>query len=91
METNFLYFGSMLLVTALTLLTGCKTDMESSGTTKVEIRMTDAPGNFDAINLRVKEIVLQSDGKPYVFAVERGIFNILDFRMGTSNVVTLTK
>jgi len=85
MESKFLYLGTMLVVTALTLLTGCKNDMDSSGTTKVEIRMTDAPGNFDAINLSVKEIVLHSDGKPYVFAVERGIFDILDFRIGTSN------
>ena len=85
MEAKFLYLGTMLVVTALTLLTGCKNDMDSSGTTKVEIRMTDAPGNFDAINLSVKEIILHADGKPYVFAVERGIFNILDFRIGTSN------
>ena len=85
METKFFYLGSMLIIALLTMLTGCKNDMDSSGTTKVEIRMTDAPGDFDAINLSVKEIVLQSDGKPYVFAVEHGIFDILDFRIGTSN------
>jgi hypothetical protein len=29
--------------------------------------MTDAPGDFDEINLSVKDILLFSDGKPYKF------------------------
>lgn len=82
-----MYSGLALFFSGLTILIGCKEDNESSpkGTTKVEIRMTDAPGNFEKINLNVKEIVLFSDGKPYTFAATAGIFNILDFRIGSSN------
>lgn len=82
-----MYSGLALFFMGLAILIGCKKDNNSSanGTTKVEIRMTDAPGNFDEINLSVKEIVLLSEGKPYRFAASSSIFNILDFRIGSSN------
>jgi hypothetical protein len=72
----------LLLVAAFV---GCKKNEKAEGTTKVEIRMTDAPGDFDAINLNVKSVVLLSGGKPYNFEVTHGSFDILDFRVGTSN------
>lgn len=46
--------------------------------------MTDAPGNFDEINLNIKEIILFSDNKSYAFNVEIDPFNILDYRIGTN-------
>jgi hypothetical protein len=88
MKTKFAkIFFIALTVLGTTTFIGCKKDAESSkeGTTKVNIRMTDAPGNFDKINLSVKEIVLVSEDQPYVFAANTGIFNILNFRIGTAN------
>lgn len=87
MKKRIMYSGLAVFFMGLAILIGCKKDNNgsASGTTKVEIRMTDAPGNFDEINLSVKEIVLFSDGKPYTFAAETDIFNILDFRIGSSN------
>jgi hypothetical protein len=86
MKLKIAYAGLALFFTGLTIFTACKKSNENSanGTTKVEIRMTDAPGNFDKINLSVKEIVLFSDGKPYTFAATTSIFNILDFRIGSN-------
>lgn len=86
MKKKMMYSGLALFFTGLAILAGCKKDNNSSaeGTTKVEIRMTDAPGNFDKINLSVKEIVLFSGGTPYTFTATAGIFNILDFRIGSS-------
>ncbi|MNQ91032.1 hypothetical protein D3C85_1063960 [compost metagenome] len=85
MKKRILYAGLALFAMGLTVLNGCKKDKGSTdGTTKVEIRMTDAPGDFDEINLSVKEIILFSEGKPYVFASSVNAFNILDFRIGTS-------
>ncbi|SMD03409.1 DUF4382 domain-containing protein [Pedobacter nyackensis] len=86
MKKRIVYAGLALLFTGFVSLIGCTKDGNGSdnGTTKVEIRMTDAPGNFDEINLSVKEIILFSDGKPYTFAAETSIFNILDFRIGSS-------
>lgn len=74
-----------MLIGSLIFASCKKENQGAGGTTKVEIRMTDAPGDFDAINLNVKSIVLLSGGKPYTFTVDNGIFNILDFRIGTSN------
>lgn len=87
MKKRIIYSGLTLFFMGVAILIGCKKDDNSSGsgTTKVEIRMTDAPGNFDQINLSVKEIILFSDGKPYTFTATTSIFNILDFRIGSSN------
>ncbi|MCX2452077.1 DUF4382 domain-containing protein [Pedobacter sp. PLR] len=87
MRKRIMYSGVALFFMGLAILIGCKKDNNgsASGTTKVEIRMTDAPGDFDEINLSVKEIVLLSEGKPYRFAATSSIFNILDFRIGSSN------
>ncbi|WP_240916380.1 DUF4382 domain-containing protein [Pedobacter sp. HDW13] len=80
---NSIWIG--LAIAGMIAFNGCKKNGSGEGTTKVQIKMTDAPGNFDKINLSVKEIVLVSGDKPYVFAASAGIFDILDFRIGTSN------
>ena len=85
MKTKFVYTIFSALLLASVTFTSCKKNTTSDGTTKVQIKMTDAPGDFDNINLSVKEIVLVSGGKPYVFASTAGVFDILDFRIGTSN------
>ena len=84
-KTLYSILTTMLLICTL-IFAACKKDNQgSSGTTKVEIRMTDAPGDFDEVNLNIKSVVLLSGGKPYTFDVDNGILNILDFRIGTSN------
>lgn len=87
MKKKIMYSGLALFFAGMAILSGCTKDNNStaSGTTKVEIRMTDAPGDFDEINLNVKEIIIFSEGKPYTFAAKTDIFNILDFRIGTNN------
>jgi hypothetical protein len=87
MKKKFVYLSIAVLLGGIATFSSCKKDTGTSGagTTKVQIRMTDAPGNFEKINLSVKEIVLISGGKPYAFAATTSIFNILDFRIGTSN------
>lgn len=86
MKTKFLYLRIAALLIGISSFTACKKDTASTaGMSKVQIRMTDAPGNFEKINLSLKEIILVSAGKPYPFAVTTAKFNILDFRIGTSN------
>ncbi len=85
MKNKITYSVAVCLI-AIAAFIGCKKDSNSiNGTTKVQIRMTDAPGNFDKINLNVKEIVLISDSKEYVLTSSIPSFNILDFRIGTAN------
>jgi hypothetical protein len=87
MKKKILTYSSAILIVALSIFIGCKKDGNDTvgGSTKVQVRMTDAPGDFDEINLSVKEIVLISEGKPYVMTSTRGTFNILDYRIGTNN------
>lgn len=86
MKKKFLSLAMVILLGGIGIFTACKKDNDGSdGMTKVQIKMTDAPGNFEKINLNVKEIVLVSSGKRYVFAATTSKFNILDFRIGTSN------
>lgn len=86
MKMKFVYgILTALLLSGTALVVGCKKDGDSAQTAKVQIKMTDAPGNFDKINLSVKEVVLVAGGKPYTFGADVGIFNILNFRIGTSN------
>lgn len=90
MKTKITY--SLLLAITFTVagsifITGCKKDGDKTeGATKVQIKMTDAPGNFEEINLDVKQIILiGEDGDSYAFASKVSIFDILDYRLGTAN------
>lgn len=88
MKKQYVYFASLILLGSILTIVGCKENDNSNpgGSTKVEVRMTDAPGNFDAINLSVKEIVLMSeDEESYTLSADIPSFNILDFRLGTSS------
>lgn len=86
MKTNNIYLALGIAISGLFAFTACdKNDGAGGGTTKVEVRMTDAPGNFDEINLHVKEIMLKSGEQSYTFAAEANWFNILDYRIGTNN------
>ncbi len=88
MKKKLLIGGAALSFAVFSILSACKKDTDSAsgdGTTKIQVRMTDAPGDFDKINLSVKEIVLISAGKPYVLTSNIPSFNILDYRIGTSS------
>ncbi|MCO4293866.1 DUF4382 domain-containing protein [Solitalea sp. MAHUQ-68] len=73
-----------LLATATLGLSACsKTE---SNTAHLQIRMTDAPGNYEEINLNVKEIIVKvndTTGGSYVLEADKQ-FNILDFKAGSA-------
>ncbi|POY35733.1 hypothetical protein C3K47_13310 [Solitalea longa] len=73
-----------LLVTATLGFSACsKTE---SGNAHLQVRMTDAPGNYEEINLSVKEIVVkvnESTDNSYVLEANKQ-FNILDFKVGSA-------
>ncbi|UKJ07176.1 DUF4382 domain-containing protein [Solitalea lacus] len=57
-----------------------------SASTRLQVRMTDAPGNYEEINLSVKEIVVKVNdekNEPYVLEADKH-FNILDFKAGAA-------
>lgn len=60
---------------------------DTTGTSRMNVRMTDAPGAYDSILLNVKEIeVITSVGKNTI-TVNAGPFDILAFRMGKDTLI----
>lgn len=66
--------------------TACKKNTDG-GMTKINVKITDSPGAYEAIYLSVKEIrILTSDGTS-TLAVGSTPFNILNFRMGKDTLI----
>ncbi|NEU07360.1 DUF4382 domain-containing protein [Flavihumibacter sp. R14] len=64
----------------------CK-DSGSSTVTRFNVKMTDAPGNYDALYLSLKEVqVLTSEGRRNL-EVKSDPFDILRFRMGKDTLI----
>lgn len=77
-----------LIVIALLsfILIGCNEDDDSSmvGTAKVELRLTDAPAQYEEVNIDVQKIVFKMNGDDDIhFPLENpGIYNLLELNNG---------
>ncbi|SMO45284.1 DUF4382 domain-containing protein [Solitalea koreensis] len=81
MKKNLL-LSAFALAAGMVFFTACQKET-STGTTRLNVRMTDAPGNYEQINLSVKEIVVTVGDTTY--RMESGkTFNILDFKAGSA-------
>jgi hypothetical protein len=68
------------------IFTSCKNDNNLT-VTRMNVKITDAPGAYDALYLNVKEIqVITSEGQSSLEVTENP-FNILDFRMGKDTLL----
>ncbi|GAB2945023.1 hypothetical protein GCM10027048_07460 [Hymenobacter coalescens] len=56
MKTTFTFLTSALALGALLSLGSCGNDDDKSGDAKLQIRLTDAPGDFQRVNLDVQRI-----------------------------------
>ncbi len=73
---------------ACSLFAACsKKDDSNMGTTRVNIRLTDAPGAFDALWLNVKEIKVLTSAGESTFAINAPAVNILNFRLGKDTLI----
>lgn len=68
-------------------LTACNKNNDGDGMTKVNVKITDGPGAYDAIFLSVKEIQVLSSGGQSTLTVGPAPFNILNFRMGRDTLI----
>jgi hypothetical protein len=75
-------------VMASLAFTACKKSGDNAGSkTHMSVRMTDAPGAYDAVILSVKEIVVLSAGGESHLAVNGKPINILNFRLGKDTLL----
>ena len=70
-----------LVVTLSTVWMACKKD--NNGTTPVKVRMTDAPGNFQQVNVQITGVEFKvNSGATINLNVVPGIYNLLDYVNG---------
>lgn len=88
--------GSILITTALLLMNGCqKVDDywktgggQSSAKSTYNVRLTDAPGNFTAVNVDIQSVtVVTSHGKEITLNTKAGIYNLLNFQNGKDTLL----
>jgi hypothetical protein len=78
----------LLFALALTLsIYACKKGSDSAATTRVTVKMTDAPGAFDAVILSIKSVVVVTDKGETTLNVGGGPIDILRFRMGKDTIL----
>lgn len=82
---------------ALLGLAGCSkssSDDSSGGMSKFEVRLTDAPGDYRAVNLDVQQVQVHvsdddnADGWQSLGLIRPGIYNVMDYTNGTSALLT---
>jgi hypothetical protein len=79
-----------LFAAALLLLTACNKDedMTSQSTTPVKVRITDAPGNFQQVNVDITGVEFKvNSGTTVNLNVSTGIYNLLDFVNGLDTLI----
>lgn len=76
----------ILAAVVSTLLVGCNKD-DSSQTTRVKVRLTDAPGNFQQVNVDVTGVEFIKDNGTVNLNVKAGVYNLLDFVNGLDTLI----
>lgn len=86
--------GTVLLATAGAMLfSSCTKDSSnqnnSNTTAKVTMRLTDAPADYDAVNIDIQKVEVTVEGSAAVTLtpVRAGIYNLLDFRNGIDTLL----
>lgn len=78
----------LLFALALSLsLYSCTKDNNTSGTTHVTVKMTDAPGPFTSVIVSIKSVVVVTDKGESTLNVSGGPIDILRFRMGKDTIL----
>jgi hypothetical protein len=83
------YDGLFMMMLALILVfTSCSKDKDDeAGTTEFSVRMTDAPGPFDEVNIDIQGVEVKSNQGTYMLNVNSGVYDLLDFVNGTDTLI----
>lgn len=78
----------ILALVVSSLWVGCDKDNNDSDTTSVKVRLTDAPGDYDQVNVEVTGVEFQVDNTTMVnLDVTAGVYNLLDFVNGLDTLI----
>jgi hypothetical protein len=77
----------LMIVALLSVgLSSCKKD-STSGSTHVAVKLTDAPGAYDAVILSIKSVVIVTTKGEQTFTIGSGPIDILHFRLGKDTLL----
>ncbi|WP_242917872.1 DUF4382 domain-containing protein [Pontibacter liquoris] len=82
-----------LMLGCLVWFSACDNDNDTTGTTKMEVRMTDAPGDYAEVNIDVQSVQVskEADGKDADWItldeINPGVYNLLDFANGRDTLL----
>ena len=68
-------------------LASCKKNDSSSGTAHVTVNLTDAPGQYDAVILSIKSVIITTSTGEQTLNVSGGPIDILRFRLGKDTLL----
>lgn len=75
-----LFFGLQFI-----FISSCTSDNEKS---HLSVRMTDAPGNYDAVNVDVKSVeITGNNGKTVILNTNSRVYNLLNFSNGLDTLL----
>jgi hypothetical protein len=78
----------ILVILGLFLMVSCIKDDHETGIAFLDIRVTDAPANFDQVNVEIIGIEVTGSGTGTVaLGVTPGIYNLLDFTGGVDTLI----
>ena len=68
-------------------------DKETTGTSRMEVRLTDAPGDYDEVNVDIRSVQIHRDatgdesGWMTLDNIKPGVYNLLDFANGRDTLL----
>ncbi|ESU23971.1 lipoprotein [Flavobacterium enshiense DK69] len=88
LKNCMLAFFTMACISALLVSCNDNDDSQVSGTSKITVRMTDAPGDYDEVNVEVVDVEIKSpEGGWMSIGNNPGVYNLLDLTGGVSVIL----
>lgn len=90
MKTKFLI---PFLVSGLVWFSSCNSDSDSNGTARLQVRMTDAPGDYEEVNVDIRSVQIHKEdtdsesGWLTLDEINPGIYNLLKFANGADTLL----
>jgi hypothetical protein len=69
------------------IMNSCKKDTETAASYPYAIKMTDAPGPYDAVMVDIQGVEITGNGKTVLLNVHTGIYNLLNFSNGVDTLI----
>lgn len=88
LKNCMLAFFTMACIAALLVSCNDNDDSQASGTSKITVRMTDGPGDYDEVNVEVVDVEIKSpDGGWMSIGNNPGVYNLLDLTGGVNVIL----